>query len=1069
LQYDLETNLFICEKLMCKQHPSSLFVILACAVFGLVNIVFAQSATATLSGAVVDEQGAIIPRASITMTNSATGLRRQTLTDAAGDFTFTQLPPGAYTLEAQSQGFMTSQLPGVVLNVGGQSSIRIQLRVAPVGDKVVVKAGAGQVGESPAVATVVDRQFVANQPLNGRSFQTLIGLAPGVTFTPSSVTTLGQFSVNGQRANANYFTVDGVSANFGASTATNLYETGGGAVPSLSAQGGTNALASVDAVQEFQIQTSTYAPEYGRQPGGQVSIVTRSGTNEFHGSVFNYLRNDVFDANDWFANRNLLTKPALRQNDFGFVFGGPLMLPRFGDGGASLYRGRNRSFFFTSYEGLRLRQPIISSPELVPSLAARQSAAGTIRDVLNAYPLPTGPTLSADPNTATFVGAYSNPSRLDAFSVRIDHKLNDRFVLFGRYNYAPSETRVRANFGSVGSVAVTPQETQTLTLGTTMIFSPRLSNDLRVNYSRSLAEVKNIVDGFGGGIVPPDSVFFPAFASPQSGLSLLEINSNTLRLGVSQENRQRQLNVVNTLSYTTGSHTFKLGADYRRLAPVADQGAYTRLISFSNVSQALNGSLALALVARADVDLHPIYHNYSFFAQDTWRLTRRLTLTYGLRYEVNPAPTDANGNLPFTVSGLNDLTTLALAPPGARFYETTYDNFAPRVGVAFRLFPERGTVVRGGFGVYYDLGYAFTGAALASSNFPYGATVTRTNLSFSSPFVSSPAPPASLNPPFPALFAYQPGYELPYTLHYNVTVEQALGTDNTASMAYVGASGRRLGRAEVMLNPNPNFTRLNVLRNAAESGYHAFQAQFQRRLSRGLQALASYTWSKSLDNVSEESISNFQAAIERYDPRLDRGPSTFDARHTLTGAVSYEIPSPFKHGLERAVFGDFGVDAIYRARTALPVNVVRGSDALGVGTATVARPDLVPGAPLYIADSTVAGGRRINRAAFSTPSGNRQGTLSRNALRGFPLSQLDMSLRRQFNFSERLNLQFRVDAFNILNTPNFANPEGRLNNTNFGVSTQVLGRSLGSGGVGLSPLYQIGGPRSLQLALKLNF
>jgi hypothetical protein len=513
----------------------------------------------------------------------------------------------------------------------------------------------------------------------------------------------------------------------------------------------------------------------------------------------------------------------------------------------------------------------------------------------------------------------------------------------------------------------------------------------------------------------------------------------------------------------------KFGVDYRRLAPIADQGEYTRFISFSNISQVLRENLDLALVARADVDLHPIYHNYSFFAQDMWRLTRRLTLTYGLRYEVNPAPTDANGNLPFTVSGLNDLTTLALAPRGTRFYETTYNNFAPRVGVAFRLFPERGTVVRGGFGVYYDLGYAFTGAALAPSNFPYGNTVTRTNLPLSSPFVSSPAPPASLTPPFPALFAYQPGYELPYTLHYNLTVEQSVGADNTVSMAYVGASGRRLGRAEAILNPHPNFTRLNVVRNSAESSYHALQAQFQRRLSRGLQALASYTWSKSLDNVSEESISNFQAAIEKYDPRLDRGPSTFDVRNAFTGAVSYDIPSPFKSGLQRAIFSNFGVDAIYRARTALPVNVVRGSDALGIGTATVARPDLVLGLPLYIDDPAVAGGKRINRAAFSVPSGNRQGTLGRNVLRGFPLSQLDLSLRRQINLTEKLNLQFRADAFNVLNTPNFANPEGRLNNANFGVSTQMLGRSLGSGGVGLSPLYQIGGPRSLQLALKLNF
>jgi hypothetical protein len=1029
----------------------------------------AQSATATLSGTVLDEQRASISGASVTAVNEATGIQRQAETDAEGYFTFAQLPPGVYAVRAQRPGFATAHLPGVVLNVGDRSALRIQLKVAPVGETVTVNADAERAEESPAVSTVVDRRFVSNQPLNGRTFQTLIGLAPGVTFTPTNVTNLGQFSVNGQRANANYFTVDGVSANFGASTATNLYETGGGSLPSLSAQGGTNALASVDAVQEFRIQTSTYAPEFGRQPGGQISIVTRSGTNEFRGSLFEYLRNDVFDANDWFANRSGLPKPALRQNDFGFVLGGPLTLPRFGEGGPRVWSGRDHTFFFVSYEGLRLRQPIVSSPEEVPSLAARQNATGTVRDILNAFPLPTSAASAGNPNTATFVGSYSNPSELDAVSVRVDHAAGDRLLLFGRYNYAPSETRVRANFGSTSSVAITPQETETLTAGATTIFSPRASNDLRVNFSRSKARVENVVENFAGAVVPPGSAFFPAFASPRDGLSLIAVGSNTIRSGVSQENRQRQLNVVNAFSYTAGSHAIKVGADYRRLYPVADQSAYTRFIRFRNVTEALAGNLDLALVARADVDLYPVYNNYSFFAQDTWRATRRLTLTYGLRYEVNPAPTDANGNTPLTVTGLGGGSSLALAPRGTPFYETTYDNVAPRVGLAYQLFPDGGTVVRGGFGVYYDLGYGFTGSALAPSNFPYGNTVTRTNVPFSSDFVSSPAPPASMTPPFPALFAYESGYELPYTLHFNVAVEQSLGAGGAGSITYAGAAGRRLGRAEVLLNPAPGFTRLNVVRNAGGSDYHSLQAQFQRRFARGLQALASYTWAKSLDNVSEESITNYQATLERYDPALDRGPSSFDVRHAFTGAVSYDIPSPFESGAGRALLGNFGVDAIYRARTALPVNVLVGSDPLGLGTATVARPDLVAGAPLYVEDPNVAGGRRINRAAFSVPAGNRQGTLGRNALRGFPLSQLDLSLRRQFNFSENFNLQFRVDAFNLFNHPSFANPEGRLNNPNFGVSTQMLGRSLGSGGVGLSPLYQIGGPRSMQMSLKLNF
>jgi hypothetical protein len=215
-----------------------------------------------------------------------------------------------------------------VLNVGDQRSVRIQLQVVSVGETITVTEPLSEINEAPGNATVVDRTFVENQPLNGRTFQRLIGLSPGVVFTPANVATQGQFSVNGQRASTNYFTVDGVSANFGLGPSQNLYEGGGGGVPSLSVQGGTNSLASIDSVQEFAIQTSAYAPEYGRQPGAQVSIVTRSGTNEIHGNVFNYFRNDKLDANNYFANANSLPKPALRQNDFGGVVGGPVYLGR---------------------------------------------------------------------------------------------------------------------------------------------------------------------------------------------------------------------------------------------------------------------------------------------------------------------------------------------------------------------------------------------------------------------------------------------------------------------------------------------------------------------------------------------------------------------------------------------------------------------------------------------------------------------------------------------------------------------------------------------------------------------
>ena len=322
-------------------------------------------------------------------------------------------------MKAEREGFTTSELPNVILNVNDRISIAIQLKVGSVqGQTVNVVDSPTLIDESPGTATVVDRQFVGNLPLNGRSFQALMTLSPGVVITRSTNPEQGQFSVNGQRANANYFTVDGVSANIGVAIGDDPYQSASGSLPGLAVSGGTNNLVSVDALQEIKIQTSTYAAEFGRTPGAQVQLITRSGTNQFHGSAFNYFRNEALDANDWFNNARRLPKPATRQNNFGFVLGGPVFLPRFGEGGNQPgYDGRNRTFFFASYEGLRLQLPQSRSSD-VPSLSARQNAPLSVQPVLRAYPLPNGPDrIGANglPNgLAAFNSSYSNPSSLDA-------------------------------------------------------------------------------------------------------------------------------------------------------------------------------------------------------------------------------------------------------------------------------------------------------------------------------------------------------------------------------------------------------------------------------------------------------------------------------------------------------------------------------------------------------------------------------------------------------------------------------------------------------------------------------
>ncbi len=1038
-------------------------------IFGI--SISAQSATATLSGTVVDEQGAVISGANVKITDKSKAFERTKIANGDGYFIFSQIPPSEYVLIVEQTGFAAART-SVVLNVNDQSNLRVQLKVAGAEATVEVTNMASLIEETPVVKTVVDRQFIENQPLNGRSFQNLVELSPGVVIAPSNLPNPGQFSVNGQRTGSNYFTVDGVSANFGSTASVTLYETAGGGVPSYSALGTTSSLASVDAVQEFAIQTSTYAPEFGRQPGAQISLVTRSGTNEYHGSVFNYVRNDVFDANNFFDNANGFEKQPLRQNDFGVTFGGPLPFLNFGEGGSVINSGKDRTFFFFSYEGLRLRSSGRTDNDLeVPTVAARNNATGVLKDILRAFPLPNRQFSAAEEadGVVPYFSNFTNPSRLDAISLRVDHTFNNRVSVFGRYNYAPSEDQQRARFCAASCVADLTYKTQTFTVGSTQIFSSNITNDLRVNFSKSKVNQTYFIDDFGGAVIPPQSSLYPSFTNRNNGYFYFEVNptgSNTLSDGLFSDNKQRQFNIVNSTSVTFGGHAVKFGADYRRLTPVSFSGTYKRAFLPDSIQDVINNVPTFAQIIAPQVTLRPIYENFSLFAQDTWRINPRLTLTYGLRYEIVPAPDEENGNLPLTILGLqkgaNSLANLSVSPERQRFYETTYNNFAPRVGAAYRLFEN--TVVRGGFGVFYDLGYNFTGSAFSTGILPFSNTLTLPSVTYTSPLFQQQVPPVSLNPPYSRVFAYEPDFQLPYSLQYNFSVEQGFGANNTISVSYVGAKGERLGRVETLRASTGNFRRLDLVTNGGYSNYNALQVQYQRRLTRGFQALVSYTFGKSLDNVSEETQNNLQSPTGKFNPDLDYAPSSFDVRHSFNGAVSYEIPSPFENGLAKKIFGGFGIDAIFRARTATPVNIVTNSNALGLGVRNILRPDYVAGQPLYIEDNTAPGGRRFNRNAFFIPSG-RQGNLGRNALRGFPARQFDLSLRRQFNLTERINLQLRADGFNVFNTSNFANPTGVLTSGSFGVATRTLASGLG----GLSSLYQIGGPRSFQLSAKLKF
>ena len=869
---------------------------------------------------------------------------------------------------------------------------------------------------------------------------------------PANQYEAGQFSVNGQRPDANYFLVDGVSANLGnVGGGFNLGRSGAGQLPATTVLGGTNNLVSLDALEEFRIQTSTFAPEYGRTPGAQISVVTKSGTNTLHGTAFEYFRNDKLDANDWFANRSALARAELRQNDFGGVLGGPIV--------------KDKLFLFGSYEGLRVRQPQVADT-FVPSLATRQDAPAVLQPLLNAFPLPNGPDLGN--GTAAFSTGYSNPSTLNCSGVRIDYRPWERVTIFGRYSDAPSslDQPGGAAYG-YSNVQDVKYRTQSLTVGSTQALTPRLTNELRLNYSRSRATNSWTLDNFGGAVPPPDSLLYPSGASPQNSAFLFYAGSGLeFVAGKLGDNLQQQINVTNNVSHVIGNHQTKLGLDYRHLKPEARFVPYEAEYVLSSLANVLTNTVPAAYVISRTSD-GLLFSNWSLFAQDTWKATRTLTITYGLRWEYDAAPSVPNGQLPFTVTQVSNFATMTLAPPGTPLWHPQKDDFAPRLGLAWQPLPN--LILRAGTGIFYDLGYS--AVANATSAFPFTQENIIPNTSFPLSAANAAPPPFTITPPVSYLAVVDPNHVLPRTYEWNAALERTLAKADVFTVTYLGEGGRKLMRQDVYYKPNPEFTgEFDLMRNGADSSYQALQAQFRHRLTHGLQTLLSYTWAHSIDDASSDA---YYLKVPPGDSPSERGSSDYDIRQTFSGAVSYNIPAPGS-GIWKSILGNWSTDSIVYARTAPSVNLVTGLDPFGgylSGASSVQRPNLVSGVPLWIANPNVADGREINPAAFTIPAGAVQGDLGRNALRAVGGTQVDLTLRRQFKIRERLSLQARADFFNIFKHPNFGPPTNYLSSPLFGQSTQMLGASLGSGGQngGLNPLHQIGGPRSAQLAVKILF
>ncbi|MDR3763681.1 MAG: TonB-dependent receptor [Acidobacteriota bacterium] len=1077
-------------------------------IMGVLLAIPALAQSASVSGQVTDPHGAMVRGAKVTLTNETTNVALQSKTNAVGIYSFPFVHPGVYTATVSAEGFKLYRETSLKIETAQALEIDMKLQIGSVKESITVDGSGIQVNTVDAtVSTLVDQEFVENLPMNGRSFQRLLTAAPGIVDSPTGGG--NQWSINGQRVDENYFTIDGISANAGIATVNALSSGYGGLAANFSALGTTQSMISMDAIDEFRISTSNYSAEYGRAPGGQFTITSRAGTNRWHGSAYDYLRNNAMDANNWFNTYNgchavtqngvvlnsvtaacaprSVSQQKERQNDFGGTLGGPVRLPW-------LYNGTDKTFFFFSYENLILQSPNAAQQYFVPSDTMRSEANSVFKPFLNAFPVShnadLGSTIAADAGFTYIIGGFSVPSRLNSTSLRLDHKVNDKVNVFARYSRSPSSSSGYCQYcySTLAQWESKTNRTTTGTVGVTTTFSSKISNDLRLGLTQ--VNSGGIYSGSGyGGATGYGFQDMPGFVQGQWNASIETNGWGPATLEImdeSRKNAQRQGNIVDSTTISQGHHTVKFGVDFRRTSTWQANPGHNEYGNIDSLAMLEDGKVAPYFkVAQYTVD-KPQYYNTGLYVQDEWRATSRLNLSLGLRWDIDPAPHDGYGHNPWTFSQVNNLSTMYLVSPGAPLWKTQWAKFAPRLGFAYRLWdnPSSDTVIRGGIGLFYDTGNTaastagITGASATNNDYGcYNSSATVPDATcLSWPLAMSNFPSITAASYYPA--EVNPNLKSPYTVQWNVAVQQNLGRNQSLTLTYVGnidqdlMRGRGVNLTDFQTTITPGLSGgccTYYFTNGSASKYNSLQAQFQRKLSQGLQVLASYTWAHALDNATGNAT-NYSWAW---------GTSDYDVRQNLQVAGTYLIPGHHSSGWLSQIVDKWNLDLRLSARTALPENIVATlqSSSISDGEYMMYKPNLVAGQPLYLHSSEFPGGKIINYAAFAKAtdaSGNPiDGNFPRNGVRAFGIFETDLAVHKDFRVTEGLTFQFRAEAFNLFNHPMFG-PMGSTmyygapaaNGSGFGYASATANTSTTTQE---NSLYQTGGPRSLQVALKLKF
>jgi hypothetical protein len=1052
---------------------------------------FAQFSAATVAGVVQDSSKAAITNASVKLINTQTGTENDSTTNQEGLFLLAGIIPGAYTLQIERDGFATTHVNGITLNDSDIKRLLIRMNVGAVTETVNVDASGLVLNRTDAsVSTVIDRKLIDNVPLNGRSLQDLVQLTPGiVTQGPQAATltgsqTQGEFSVNGQPVESNSFFVDDVAANPSSGLTLSSSRTlNAGSIAGSTALGTTQSLVSADALQEFRVLTSTYSVEYGRTPGGQFTFLTRSGTNKLHGSLYEYYRGSALDAADWFASSGQYPYilPNYAQNNFGATGGAPLVIP-------GAHHGPGTSFVFASYEGLYLVQPVPQTYQYTPDICTQdlyqngrffytKPVSPAIAAVLNAFP-PTnqglteaiiGPGGAPTGMAQNLIDDALFPAHVNSTSVRVDHQFTPNLSLFVRFGDTPSYAQSNQLF----SVTTSQLKTHTWTVGGAAQLSARHSNEFRLGYVGSSLDASTTPEQITGHENPPPvgdlnaALGVPSAYASASAEAYVHITG----VGDSDSNTNQimssltQWNLRDTYSLQTRNHLFRFGLDEQHIPSHFTPPGLSVLADFFTLDSLLNNAASDLVITRS-TPANPVLNDFSLFVDDAWKLSSRLNLSAGVRWDVSPAPKGQHCQDAYTVLGdVNTPATLQLAPRGTPLWHTTWSNFAPRVGAAWQVKNEPGRefILRAGGGVFFDTALqstlgAFHGIGFTSYahflNAPVPATSSQIN------FLSTVEAPYTNQ----QVFSFSPHLQLPYSWQWNIGVEQALGKNQSLTLSYVGANGRRLlGEQQRNVSAqNSNFGNVSYFPSGLTSSFASLQTEFQRSMSAGIEVLASYTWAHSFDYGS----------TDPFYP-LVRGNSDLDVRQNLEAAIAWTQASP-RHPLlsVKTLYEGWGLDGRLIARTGFPVNLLGNFSFDPVtGRPYYSGVDLIPGRPLYVYGSQFPGGRMFNggqnaaNPALVLPEALLPGDAPRNFLRGFPEVQGNFGVRQTYQLLDGLNVQLKIEGFNVFNHPNFGYIDPSFSDLLFGQSTKMLNQSFGNAGA----LYNQGGPRAFQVSIKATF